>query len=77
MRWPNRNANGGFGSAIEALYTSKSPEHKGSLVAKERIKWFLGPNTAILSKATFKKVSHQSPRLSLTLWTICTNCETR
>ena len=34
-------------SAIEALYTSNRPEHKGSLVAKERIKWFLGPDTLI------------------------------
>jgi hypothetical protein len=34
-------------SAIEALYTSNVPEHKGSLVAKERIKWFLGPDTRI------------------------------
>jgi hypothetical protein len=34
-------------SAIEALYTSNAPEHKGSLVAKERIKWFLGPEIPI------------------------------
>lgn len=34
-------------SAIEALYTSNAPEHKDSLVAKERIKWFLGPDTRI------------------------------
>jgi len=34
-------------SAIEALYTSNSHEHKGSLVAKERIKWFLSPKTRI------------------------------
>jgi hypothetical protein len=34
-------------SALEALYTSNSAEHKGSLVAKERIKWFLGPKTPI------------------------------
>jgi len=34
-------------SAIEALYTSNAPLHKGSLVAKERIKWFLGPDTRI------------------------------
>jgi hypothetical protein len=34
-------------SALEALFTSNSPEHKGSLVAKERIKWFLGPKTLI------------------------------
>ena len=34
-------------SALEALFTSNSSEHKGSLVAKERIKWFLGPKTLI------------------------------
>jgi hypothetical protein len=34
-------------SAIEALYTSHSLEHQGKLVATERIKWFLGPNTPI------------------------------
>jgi hypothetical protein len=36
-----------WSSALEALYTSNSTEHKGSLVAKERIKWFLGPKTPI------------------------------
>ena len=34
-------------SAIESLYTSKNREHKGSLVATSRIKWFLGENTNI------------------------------
>jgi hypothetical protein len=34
-------------SAVEALFTSNSPEHKGSLVAKERIKWFLGSKTLV------------------------------
>jgi hypothetical protein len=34
-------------SAIEAIYTSNASEHKGSLVAKERIKWFLGGDTLI------------------------------
>lgn len=34
-------------SALESIFTSRSPEHKGSLVAKERVKWFLGPNTSI------------------------------
>jgi hypothetical protein len=36
-----------WASAIEAIYTSHGGEHKGSLVAKERIKWFLGENTSI------------------------------
>jgi hypothetical protein len=34
-------------SALEALFTSNSYQHKGTLVAKERIKWFLGPKTLI------------------------------
>jgi hypothetical protein len=34
-------------SALEALYTSQSPQHKGGLVAKERIKFFLGEDTLI------------------------------
>jgi hypothetical protein len=36
-----------WASAIESIYTSHHREHKGSLVAKERIKWFLGENTSI------------------------------
>lgn len=39
-----------WASAMEAIYTSHSPEHKGSLVAKERIKWFLGETTSIYPK---------------------------
>lgn len=34
-------------SAIESLYTSHSPEHRGSLVAKSRIRYFLGDETQI------------------------------
>lgn len=34
-------------SALEALFTSNSYQHKGTLVAKERIKWFLGPKMLI------------------------------
>jgi hypothetical protein len=34
-------------SALEGMFTSNKREHKGSLVAKERIKWFLGPDTCI------------------------------
>jgi hypothetical protein len=36
-----------WASGIEAIYTSHGSEHQGSLVAKERIKWFLGENTSI------------------------------
>jgi hypothetical protein len=34
-------------SATEALFTSLGKEHMGSLVATERIKWFLGTDTSI------------------------------
>lgn len=34
-------------SAIEAIYTSHRREHRGSLVATSRIKWFLGQDTSI------------------------------
>jgi hypothetical protein len=34
-------------SAIESIYTSNSWEHRGSLVATSRIKWFLGHETHI------------------------------
>ena len=34
-------------SAVEAIFTSRDWEHRGSLVAKERVKWFLGANTSI------------------------------
>ncbi|MBZ5681454.1 MAG: hypothetical protein LAO24_15245 [Acidobacteriia bacterium] len=33
--------------AIESIYTSHHQEHMGSLVARERIKWFLGASTSI------------------------------
>jgi hypothetical protein len=34
-------------SALEAIYTSDDWEHQGSLVATERIKWFLGEKTPL------------------------------
>jgi hypothetical protein len=34
-------------SAVEAIYTSQNSDHRGSKVAKERIKWFLGEGTSI------------------------------
>jgi hypothetical protein len=36
-----------WSSAIESIYTSHNRDHKGSNVAKERIKWFLGESTSI------------------------------
>ncbi len=34
-------------SAVESIFTSHDREHRGSLVAKERIKWFLGADRSI------------------------------
>jgi hypothetical protein len=52
-------------SAIEALFTSSTgPEHKGSLLAIERIKWFLGADTRIYPPGEIHKYLPQS---SLTL----------
>lgn len=34
-------------SAIESIYTSHHRNHKGSLVAKARIRWFIGEDTSI------------------------------
>jgi hypothetical protein len=36
-------------SAVEALFTSQNRNHQGSLVATERIEWFLGANTSIFA----------------------------
>ncbi len=36
-----------WASAIESIYTSHNSEHKGTNVAKERIKWFLGETTSV------------------------------
>ncbi len=47
-------------SALEALFTSNTPDHKGSLVARERIKWFLGPHTLIYSMGDLPSNVEQS-----------------
>ena len=47
-------------SAIEALFTSNTPNHKGSLVAEERIKWFLGPKTPIYPAGDIPSNTEQS-----------------
>lgn len=39
-----------WASAIESIYTSHNRNHQGSLVAKARIKYFLGDNTPIYSR---------------------------
>ena len=53
-------------SALEALFTSNSREHKGSLVAKERIKWFLGPKTLIYEPGDIQ-VSFDDPQPTTTI----------
>ena len=44
-------------SAIESIYTSHSWEHQGSLVAKERIRWFLGGGSPIYAPEIFPNCS--------------------
>ena len=53
-----------WASAIESIYTSNHPEHRGSLVAKERIKWFLGENTSIYPKGELSPYE-MDPKITL------------
>lgn len=43
-------------SAIESIYTSRHWEHKGSQVAKARIKWFIGDKTSIYGPGDISKL---------------------
>jgi len=52
-------------SALEALFTSNGVEHKGSLVATERIKWFLGPKTLIYEKGDIPDYISSQPNLTI------------
>ncbi len=52
-------------SALEALYTSQTPEHRGSLVARERIKWFLGANTSIYDKGDIPDYVYPQPNVTV------------
>jgi hypothetical protein len=52
-------------SALEALFTSQSPEHQGGLVAKERIKWFLGENTSIYDPGDIPKFIDPQPNITV------------
>jgi len=45
-----------WASAIESIYTSHNSGHKGSMVAKERIKWFLGAGTSIYPPGDISKL---------------------
>jgi hypothetical protein len=50
-------------SALEALYTTQAPEHRGSLVAEERIKWFLGEGTSIYDVGDIPDYIRPQPRI--------------
>jgi hypothetical protein len=50
-------------SALEALFTSQSREHQGSLVAEERIKWFLGESTSIYDVGDIPSYISPQPRI--------------
>lgn len=52
-------------SALEALFTSQTREHRGSLVAKERIKWFLGENTSIYDPGDIPDFVLPQPNISV------------
>jgi hypothetical protein len=52
-------------SALEALFTSQAPEHRGSLVAEERITWFLGADTSIYDAGDIP--GHIRPRPNITV----------
>ncbi len=52
-------------SAIEALYTSHSLDHQGKLVATERIKWFLGPQTPIYETGDIPDFILNQPNITI------------
>jgi hypothetical protein len=52
-------------AALEALFTSHtSDQHRGSLVAKERIKWLLGATTPIYNQGELSILDHD-PQLTV------------
>ena len=52
-------------SAVEAVFTSQAPEHRGSLVAEERIKWFLGGGTSIYDAGDIPAYIHPQPNITV------------
>jgi hypothetical protein len=52
-------------SALEALFTSQAPEHRGSLVAEERIKWFLGAGTSIYDAGDIPDYIRPQPNITV------------
>jgi hypothetical protein len=52
-------------SAVEALFTSQAREHQGSLVAEERIKWFLGAGTSIYEAGDIPAYIRPQPNITV------------
>lgn len=52
-------------SAVESLFTSQAPEHRGSLVAEERIKWFLGAGTSIYDAGDIPAYIQPQPNIKV------------
>jgi len=61
-------------SALEALFTSQSPDHRGSLVAEERIKWFLSENRSIYDPGDIP--DFVEPRPNITVGSVVDNLYT-
>ncbi len=54
-----------WASAIESIYTSHNQEHRGSMVAKARIEWFLGANRSIYEPGDISNLLEQ-PKITVT-----------
>jgi hypothetical protein len=52
-------------SALESIFTSQTPEHRGSLVARERIKWFLGENRCIYDPGDIPDYIDPKPNVTI------------
>jgi hypothetical protein len=52
-------------SAVESLFTSQAPEHRGSLVAEERIKWFLGAGRSIYDAGDIPDYIQPQPNITV------------
>ncbi len=53
-----------WGSAIESIFTTNGRNHQGTMVATERIKWFLGENTSIYGPGDLTEFE-EDPRLTV------------
>jgi hypothetical protein len=54
-----------WASAIESLYTTHNGNHRGSRVATERIKWFLGGQTSIYSSGELSDALLSDPHITI------------